>query len=216
MWRPLCLAFLVSATVFGHGQVMAMGLTSKSTLLGIPEVKTELKITPALDKKLQARRQELRSVPDKQGVNDMQHPFRTVDREMVKLLSARQRRRLHELFLQENGLLSLSEPEVADQLRLQKSTQRSAQEAIDHLMDQVMTHLADVPEGGQWDPVVIGQYKAQAHRQLASLLAPEAKRRWEKMKGKPFKFPASMRPASSAGFAFSSESRTSFLTWTST
>lgn len=182
------------STITSHAQIMAMGLTSRMSLLELKEVRRELKLTAQEESRLREAVRDLRALPDQEGVNDMQHPYRSVDRGLQNVLTKVQRKRLDQLFLQENGLMSLSEPEVVALLALPKEKQDRATELIDELMSNVMTHLAEVPQGGQWDRKKVAGYKREAQQKLEGLLSQEERKRWESLKGAPFKFPRSMRP----------------------
>lgn len=171
-----------------------MGLTSRMSLLELKEVRRELKLSAREESRLRDAVRDLRALPDAEGINDMQHPYRTVDRGLRKLLNEAQQKRLDQLFLQENGLMSLSEPEVAALLALPKEKQDRATELIDELMSKVMTHLAEVPQGGQWDWSKVAGYKREAQQKLERLLSQDEAKRWQLLKGAPFKFPRSMRP----------------------
>lgn len=194
MARVVLSGLLLLSSVAGHAQIMAMGLTSRMSLLELKEVRRELKLTAREESRLRDAVRDLRALPDPEGINDMQHPYRTVDRGLRKLLNEAQQKRLDQLFLQENGLMSLSEPEVAALLALPKEKQDRATELIDELMSQVMTHLAEVPQGGQWDRSKVAGYKREAQQKLERLLSQDEAKRWKSLKGAPFKFPRSMRP----------------------
>ena len=175
-------------------QMMPMGLTAKAMLVQIPEIKKELKVTKDQSKEIQKLMTDLQADPSLLGGRpNMHYTMKGFDLQIVKVLDEGQNARLFEIFLQENGFLCLTEPEVSEKLGLKPEVLEKAVALIDKLMDDEMAVFAEAQKSKKYDLKQIDTLKAQAQKDIAALLNEEETKTWETMKGKPFKFPKMMR-----------------------
>jgi hypothetical protein len=106
------------------------------------------------------------------------------ERFLDETLTARQRKRLNEILLQEAGLLCLTRPEIAEKLELTKEQQKKAAQLLQEA-NQEMEELID-STNGELKEQGLQDLRAACQKRLQSLLSEKQKLKWKEMCGAPF------------------------------
>jgi hypothetical protein len=112
-------------------------------------------------------------------------------KELEKILSLDQRRRLHQIALQLQGPFAFHETEVEAGLKL-TANQKERIAAILFGVGDGMCHEDGGPKKRTTSLDGIVSNLASASEQIQTLLTPEQARKWQEMKGEPFKGQVSM------------------------
>ncbi len=191
---------------FGRGGGMMGGGLS---LLGIPEVQKELKMTPEQIEKAKTKQADMRQVmmeifqqagdfrqlspEDRQKVTEKMQAAQK--KAIGEVLNADQQKRMNQLELQQQGTRAFGRKEVAESLKItdeqkeqlqkvqeaQQVAMREAMQGIDfqNMTDEDRTKMRTTMEANQ---------KATTEKSMA-VLTEEQKKKWKEMTGEPFKFP---------------------------
>lgn len=196
---------------FGFGPLGGPGMggmaQSSVVLLGMPEVRAELKITESQQKSLDElttqtqdkQRAAMRDF-DPRDLFDLSEEerqkkldeirninseiSRNADTALEKILDKSQSQRLGELRLQREGALALVRPEVAKKLQLDYEQQK--------VLKKIETDAGPQGNRGFRVPPDFGRMEQDRQKTQASLLAvltSSQKAEWDSMLGKPFTFP---------------------------
>lgn len=183
--------------MFGGGGMM---------LLRIPEVQTELKMTPPQIEKLQAKGQEMQEKMRELfqgggGQNATQEERMALMAKMQEMqakavadiLDTKQMKRFRELEIQQMGPNAVNRPEIAKELGVteeQKNKMREIQRAQGEAMREI---FQGAQGGGGFTPEMREKMqalqKSTQEKQMA-VLTPEQQKKLKAMGGEPFKFPA--------------------------
>jgi len=158
------------------------------SLMQHPEIQKELGLTPAQKKQISAAagesvsadgdRVELRISGD-MDIDD-------IDAKSLKVLDAKQKTRMFEIYSQVHGLAALSHPAIADWIGLSDKTRKKL-EAIVEDQQQAMMDLA-MSNGGRIDSREDGgemaRIRKKAETQIKGILTPAELKTWESKQGK--------------------------------
>lgn len=119
--------------------------------------------------------------------------FRKIDEEVEKLLEPAQRTRLKQIALQRQGLSALGDEKTASELGLETEQKELVRQILDDQRKKTQEYFQKMlSEGGgiQQDQVTsfIKKQREQTEQDLAILLSPEQKTKWEELQGPKFDF----------------------------
>jgi hypothetical protein len=205
-----CLA-LVALTVIAATPALAQfrsgGLTGSAQMMGRKDIQNELKLTPDQSRKvadlqlgikadLQKMIRGLQQVPPDQRRGKFDSFRDSVDRKLVEILDAKQRKRLNELQLQKDGTRSLMKSDVIAELRLTDEQRKKTGEAL-RAENQEIRNLYKEVSAGKKELTAADQGKAnqglieirkKTDETLVGLLTDQQRSQWTKMQGQPFQF----------------------------
>ena len=209
----LCVVLSPFASAQGRGGGRGFMGGGGLMLLNIPEVQTELKMTPEQIGKIQAKQQEVRDaqrqvMQDAGGPQEIQN-LSPEDRQKLfakiqgiqqkavsEILDATQMKRFHQLELQQAGPSAFSRKDVADELKLTKEqTDKLAdiqREAMQAMMDarQGFDPQNASPEDQQKMQAKMAELRKSSDDKALAVLTADQQKQWQAMLGEPFKFPA--------------------------
>ena len=189
----------------GQGRFGGGGLT----LLAIPEVQKELKMTPEQVDKVQAKqavtRQTMQDAGGAQGLRNLSQEDRQkligkmqeIQKKAVsEILNADQQKRFRQLELQQAGPGAFARKDVADELKLTKeqsdkisAIQREQQQATRNAREGIdIQNMSD--EDRQKLQAKTAEIQKASHEKVVAVLTAEQQKQWKEMTGEPFKFPA--------------------------
>lgn len=174
---------------FTQMNLMPTGLTGKIVLLGLNEVKREVRLTSDQDKKVQKLFKSAQEDFASLGLPDMHYMTRGLDKKLDQILESAQLQRLGELFLQVNGLLTLSEADVCSSLGISDTTKSEVQKLIKQHDREAMSKLMDVQKTRKLDKKKLDESIKKINESLNLLLTDDERTKWKVLQGKPFKFP---------------------------
>jgi hypothetical protein len=188
-------AWTLWACAFATAQMsVPFGLTGKTVLLAMNEVKKEVRLTKEQSRQIEALFKDGQRDPNSLGATmDMHYMTKSLDKKVVALLDGSQNIRLQQLFLQANGMVALSEPEVASGLRLSDETLAQVKALIKAFDKAQMSAMMDVQKTRKIDQKKLDGLRAQAEADISALLSQEQRDAWKAMLGEPFKFPKARR-----------------------
>ena len=158
------------------------------------EVKKEIKLTKEQGKQIEALLKDAQKDPSSLGgMMDMHYMTKSLDKKLVTVLDDPQNLRLQQLFLQSNGLVALSEPEVSSELKLTDEASTEVQAVIKAFDKAQMSLMMDVQKTRKIDQKKMDGLRAQAEADISALLSQEQREVWKAMLGEPFKFPKPRR-----------------------
>ena len=177
-------------------------------LLRVPEVQTELKMTPEQIGKIDAKQQETRqalqdmfqggggqlSPEERQKRTDAMQAIQT--KAVAGILDATQQKRFRQLELQQQGPLALARKDVATELKLTEEQskqvaeiQRASGEEMRAAMQGVDFRNMSAEDRTKMMTKMQQSQKAAGDK-VAALLTDAQKTQWKEMLGAPFTFPA--------------------------
>lgn len=168
--------------------VMPFGMEGKVILLTQKSIKKEIHLTPAQEKKIQAMMKGLESNQAGFGIPDMHYMTREIDARLVDCLEPEQLKRLHEIFLQANGLVALSEKSVIDALNLSPEQIQQSKSIIKAFDKESMAKLMETQKTKKIDNKALEQLRQKANEDLTAVLNAEQQDQWKILLGTPFKF----------------------------
>jgi Spy/CpxP family protein refolding chaperone len=179
------------------------GLMGYATMLRLPAVQTELKLTEAQKKKvddlLSRLREEQRGFFQQFGQLTPEDRQRRIaehraaeEKQVAGILTPEQQKRYRQIQLQQQGFSALLDPPVAAELKLSDEQRNKIRTALRE-QDEAMRLLFQPGPGG-FDPEAMRQ-KVEAAQQardakIQAALTEEQRRQWRAMLGPPFSFPA--------------------------
>jgi hypothetical protein len=189
---PVVVLALALSTVQAQAQIpgINLGFTKpKITVLMLPEVKEELKLTKQQDKAVQA------SLKSKQGglgstpISGFggQGIMGALDSDLPSILTPEQLTRLNELWIQHEGAVVLEIEEIAKALKLTED-QRGK---IEDLVKQFRHTQLEMMRGGlgsQGDMKKIETLQAETDKKILAVLTEAQLKMFGEMQGKTFKF----------------------------
>lgn len=204
--KQIALVSLVLASVTPvFAQSRSGGLSSSLQLLSIPEVRKELKLTDTQSSQLQAIQSSLKTDMLKmlRGLKDVAPQERSkkfaafrsdLDRKVVLILDAGQRKRLHELELQREGIRALLKPDVGAELRLTPKQRETFAKAARQESESIRNLYKEFPKDSDATKVQLARQQitamqARTDSELYDTLTAEQKKQFTAMQGAPFKFP---------------------------
>lgn len=185
--RSIALFVLVVCTslVFAQGNIL--GINGRFMVATMPEAKKELKVTKEQDKKLQEAVKEMGAAAQGGALPpgyDMMNPMGVLDPKIEEILDETQKKRLEEMFLWVNEGYALLDKKVAAALEL-TDEQKSAVKDIDsERRKSVMEGMSAGPSGYKGLKKKVEECCAK----MLTVLTPEQTKKFEEMKGRPFKF----------------------------
>ena len=192
----LSLAFVLPVAFAACAQaqmMMPFGLNGKVMLVETREVKKEIKLSPDQDKQIQSLLKDAEKNASSYGLPDMHYMTRALDQRLDSILNADQSARLQQLFLQANGLLTLTEKSVSDALGISDDVLNQAKSIIKTRDKDTMDAAMSVQKTKKFDQKKIDEINKSANDALVALLTAEQVEKWKSMQGAPFKFPKSGR-----------------------
>lgn len=184
----------------GRGQGGPGGMMGRGGgLLTRPEVKTELKITDAQSKKLEAA---LRPPTGQQGGGqrgpggfdqaEMQKRNAERDAKIKGVLNATQYKRYHELRLQQSGPSALADPTVAAKVGVTKAQQDKIRAIQTKSMEAMRAQFQGGGAGERPDMdkmrAAFEKARKDTETKILATLTAAQKTKWTALLGKPFKF----------------------------
>jgi Spy/CpxP family protein refolding chaperone len=186
----ICTISLLLLASLCAAQRMPVGMTGRFMLVMMPDAKKELKITKEQDKQIQQVMKEAndaaRSGQMPAGF-DFMNPMGHLDPKLASILTPEQAARLEELFVQANGGFSLLDSKVSTALGLSDEVNGQIKELNSEAAAEQMRTL----QGGmrsKADADKLKKVRADYGAKMLALLSPEQAKKFETMKGKPFKF----------------------------
>jgi serine/threonine protein kinase len=152
-------------------------------LLRDPHVRTELKLTPE-----QVQRTDLAFTPPPSKGPTSKGPLRPFDPTpevriaLIKMLTAQQRQRLHQISIQIRAPMVFTEPEVLEPLNLYPKRQQIRQ----ILLEEFAGFGPPKPGSPKPPPGPDRDAKARALERILELLTPEQRESWRALIGKPY------------------------------
>lgn len=203
-------ALVLASTVPAAAQFRTGSVSPSLGLLSIPEVRKELKLSDAQSSQVTkvqvgAKGDLLKTIRGFKDVpnQDRRKKFESfrsdLDRKVVLILDPGQRKRLHELQLQQAGARALLMPDVSAELRL-TSAQHAKIAAITR--DEQANIRALYQSAGKINTPASQEeargkavtIQAQTDSALYDVLTSEQKKQFRVMQGAPFKFPERKAP----------------------
>jgi Spy/CpxP family protein refolding chaperone len=200
----------LAAAVPAFAQFRSGNLSPSLQLLSMPEVRKELKITEAQDAQLTGVRagsktsmiamlRGLGSVPRAERAKKFDSFRSDVDRKLVLILDASQRKRLHELELQRDGMRVLLRPDVGAELRLTPEQHAKLTTVTQQEMGSIRTLYMNstktvTPADQEEARNKIKLIQTKTDSDIYDVLTDEQKIRFRVMQGAPFKFPERPSP----------------------
>ena len=153
----------------------------------MPESKKELKLTKEQEKKMQEAVNELGNAANGGALPsgfDLMNPMASLDPKLEGILDDTQKKRLEEMFLWVNGGFSLLDARVAAVLELTDEQKDAAKILESERKKEMLDQMRAGPSGYK----AMKQKAEETGAKLLALLMPEQAKKYEAMKGKPFKF----------------------------
>jgi Spy/CpxP family protein refolding chaperone len=179
------------------------GLMGGASMLRLPALQTELKLTGAQKQKLEEFFRQLREgqreffqhlgglTPEELGKRVAERRA-AEEKQVDALLTPEQQQRYRQIQRQQQGLAALLEPSVAAELKLTEPQRGTIQAALRE-QDQAMRSLFQAGPGG-FDPVAMRQKVEAAQKsrdaRVMGALTEEQRRQWRALLGPPCSFPA--------------------------
>ena len=196
--RPLGLWGLAAAAVaLGVGPALAQrrnteGQTNATLLLNRPSIQKELKLSDdqvqrvkAVLKKRQTIRDEVKDLDGDERAKKLEELGKRNDDLVAEILTPGQNRRLRQVFLQQQGIIAFSRPEVVKELGLTEEQQKK----INDIEKEAVAHIMTLrqPGGGEEAMMKIGEVNKAIVAKAVNVLTDSQKARWKAMTGEPFK-----------------------------
>jgi len=170
-----------------QAQIGLTGVYARTSLASMPDVKKEIKLTKDQDKKLTEALNALQADMQSGKISfDFANPLSGIDAQLETILDDAQKVRLEELYLQANGGYALTDKKVAAWIELsdeQKALIQSRnQTASSEIMNMAMAARSN-------DAVKqMRKRKTELGESMLEVLNAAQKEKFEKGKGKAFKF----------------------------
>lgn len=204
--KQLALVSLVLVTAGpASAQFRSGNVNASLQLLSIPEVRKDLKITEAQSTQLAEVQRGVKTgmLSMIRGLKDVPAPerrkkfesFRSdLDRKVVLILDAGQRKRLHELELQRDGVRTLLKPDVGAELRLTPEQKTKLTTLTRDEMASMRGIYKDSPKTTTPADIEAARGKVQliqtqTNDAIYNVLTTDQKSKFRVMQGVPFKFP---------------------------
>jgi hypothetical protein len=210
--KQLALVSLALASVTPASAQFRSGALSPSLrLLSMPEVRKELKVTDAQTSQLTGLQsgvkgemlklfRSFKNVPVQDRTSKFASFRANLDRKLVLILDAGQRKRLRELELQQEGPRVLLKPDVGAELHLTNAQQtklstarRKEAESLRELYKGIGAGITPAQQAELRGKVSLIQQKTNSD--LYDVLTDAQKSQFKSMLGTPFKFPETKTPA---------------------
>ena len=229
MLRRTCLAFIVLAMAvqMASGQEEGRrgrggpggpggfgrrggGPESGAMLLGMREVREELKVTPEQEKQVQELAEEMRGNFNFQELQDlspeerrerlekmrpeMEARAKQADEKLAKILDEKQMARLNQLRMQRQGVMALGRPEVGKQLGLSEEQQGKIRDIAESARPQFGgpggRNFQDMSDEERREAFTkMQEQREKAEADVLAVLTDEQKTKWNELKGEKFEFP---------------------------
>jgi hypothetical protein len=169
----------------------------RQTLLRMPEVQAELKLTDEQKTKVTEMLEKQRGQGRGQGFRDLSREERekqlaerraAAQKELAAFLNADQLKRYRQLQLQQQGLPALRETALQDELKLTPEQRTKVATILQEQSEEMRSAFG----GGGDRGAARSQMEAirkKTSEKLEALLTDDQKKRWKEMLGEPFKFP---------------------------
>lgn len=159
-------------------------------LLSLPSVKKEIKLTDEQDAKFRQIIADVRGKPLAEIQKALQETRDKVNKAIPDILSAEQAKRLKQIELQINGVLSFNKPEVQKELKLTDKQKEEIKGIGDDLNKDIRQTMGDGDGAAVRKRLQalgkVPQLKKEAARKAVALLSDEQKKTWDKMTGDKF------------------------------
>jgi Spy/CpxP family protein refolding chaperone len=178
-------------------------MNSSSALMGIEEVRKELKLSDAVGDQIaaavQATREEIMSGVNFQDMTDAdreamqkrsEEANKKFDEMLIKTLTPEQQSRFSELRLQREGSGAFAREDVAKKLNLTDDQKSSVKKILEAAVVPPINFFEASQDERESFMNKSREAREKATRDLAALLTPEQSATWKKMVGEKFEFPA--------------------------
>lgn len=190
--RKLALFSLLILSSIGLAQDMPPAkeivISQKVFMIFRPAVKKELKITDDQEKRAKDAFGDILQVDGDRIMITMtgDTDLKELGKNALKVLDADQTKRLKEVWIQEQFGTAIADDEVAKELALTDDQRKSADKEIESAGQALM----EMFQGGDHGPEMAKkalEVRKKAGEKMLALLTEEQKKKYEAMKGKPFK-----------------------------
>jgi hypothetical protein len=200
-------AVLAALAAPAGAQTRSGAVSNSVRLLGQPEVRKELKLTPAQSEQFNKLNSGLKTqlLETLRSVKQLPAAERTkkfasfrdgLDRQVVELLDPAQRKRLRELELQQEGPRALTKPTFGAELRLTAAQTKKIHEAASsesHTLRDLFLAASKKEPLSAADRTKLNEQVAstqkRAESDILAVLTQEQRTRFKAMQGAPFAFP---------------------------
>jgi hypothetical protein len=170
----------------GGGQLNAIMLLSQ------PSVQKDLKMTEEQVAKVkkalksrQAVREELKDLDPEARAKRLAEITKENDKLAAEILNADQTKRLRQIYLQQQGVNALTQPEIANELKLTDEQKKKLQDVQKKAAAQVQALRR--PGAGEEAMEKIGELTKAFNEEAQKILTDEQKAKWKQLTGEPFK-----------------------------
>lgn len=178
---------LIGSIAVATAQRMPFGITGRSLLVSMGDVKKELKLTKEQDKQIMKAIQDYgEAAKQGQASFDFMDPMAGVDPALEAILNDEQKVRLEQLFVQANGGFALVDKKVAAALKLTDEQKAAIKKIADQANSDALNSMRTAHSPGSVKAVQ--KKHDEAGDQMKALLTPEQATEFAAMQGKPFKF----------------------------
>ena len=212
--NQLAIVALAAVTVVpAFAQFRSGGLGGAVQLLSRSDIQQELRVTSEQAAKvkdlnrstregMQALVRGLQQVPPQKRRGEFDKFRDGIDRKVVEILDAKQRQRLNELVLQQDGTRALSKADVVAELRLSDDQRKKVGETLRDENQKMRDLYREVSDG---KPTLtkedqgkaaqrMSEIRVRTDEALVSVLTEVQKAQWVRMKGQPFNFYSNKAP----------------------
>jgi hypothetical protein len=201
-------AVLAALAVPAGAQSRSGAISNSVRLLGVPEVRKELKLTPAQTEQLTKLNagmktqlidtlRTLKGLPATERTQKFASFRDGLDRKVVEMLDPAQRKRLRELELQQEGVRALTNPSFGAELRItpaQTTKIHQATQSESHTLRDLYLAASKKEPLSTADraklETQIATTRKRTETDLLAILTTEQRTRLKVMQGAPFTFPA--------------------------
>lgn len=108
-----------------------------------------------------------------------------------EILLPHQMKRLKEIALQQRGTSALTDPEVAEELKLTDAQKKKLDEVNQKNMETMRTKMRELFQGGNRDGIreKMQEMRKEAEAKVLAVLTADQKKQFDEMKGEPFEMP---------------------------
>jgi hypothetical protein len=210
-WKGVGLALLTTVFLTGSALAQVRAGGGRGTLLSMPEVQAELKLTDEQKTKVTEMLGQLRGGRRGQGgqfgnlsreerQKQLAERRANEEKQVQTILNTDQLQRYHQLQLQRQGLSSLRDPKVEDELKLTEDQRSKVDGIFKEQADETQKALESAGGGRRARGAArtqLEEIRKKTDEKLQAVLTDDQKKQWKEMLGAPFKFPE-LAPARAA------------------
>lgn len=204
--QAMALGLTDSAHAQRGGRGMRGGLTvPKFQIVQVEKVQQELKLDDEVTEKLQgladSAREKMMAARDENqdDLSAMGKAMDEISTELAKatteLLEEKQVKRLHEIYLQVNGAMALTDKEVTEQLKLDSKQTEELESSIQGSLDSLREMFGQFREMEQEErQEAMSKWQTERDEKMMKVLTEEQQKAFKEAKGEAFEFdPADFR-----------------------